>query len=141
MYAFDAFFVQFFYLSLVDDLTMQPPCFTRVLRVLREVRDGISDVGEVPLEIRGVIDLQLIENQINHRVFSWTDCTNLVSCVVQIIKRVQMPARDASLSLEWDKVRLAMEATSSFNAKALVGGLKLLMDRLTILRVDASNLR
>ena len=135
------FFVQFFYLSLVDDLTMQPPCFARVLRLLREVRDGISDVGEVPLEIRGVIDLQHIENQINHRVFSWTDCTNLVSCVVQIIKRVQMPARDASLRIEWDKVRLAMEATSSFNAKALVGGLKLLMDRLTILRVDAANLR
>lgn len=132
---------QFFYISLVDDLTLQPPCFARVIRLLREVRDGISDVGSVHLEIRGVIDLQVIENQINHRVFSWIDCTNLISSIVHIIKRVQLPARDTSLRIEWEKVRLVMEATPSLNAKALVGGLRFLMDRLAILRVDAANLR
>jgi hypothetical protein len=107
-----------------------------VIRLLREVRDGISDVGSVHLEIRGVIDLQVIENQITHRVFSWIDCTNLISCIVHIIKRVQLPARDTSLMIEWERVRLVMEATPSLNAKALVGGLRFLMDRLAILRVD-----
>ena len=125
----------------MDDLTLQPPCFARVIRLLREVRDGISDVGSVHLEIRGVIDLQVIENQITHRVFSWIDCTNLISSIVHIIKRVQLPARDTSLMIEWERVRLVMEATPSLNAKALVGGLRFLMDRLAILRVDAANLR
>jgi hypothetical protein len=74
-------------------------------------------------------------------VFSWIDCTNLISSIVHIIKRVQLPTRDTSLRIEWEKVRLVMEATPSLNAKALVGGLRFLMDRLAILRVDAANLR
>jgi hypothetical protein len=56
---------QAFWDSLVDDLELASPCYVRVLRVLREIRDGISDLAgrrEVTA-IHGVIDLELIKQQ------------------------------------------------------------------------------
>ncbi len=114
-----------------------------MIRVLREVRDGIAEVGTAryAAEIKETIDLELIDQRISSRAFSWTDCRNLITGVVSIIRRIQAPARDASLKAGWDELRVAMEATNVFDALNLVASLKFLLDRLNFLRVDAANAR
>ena len=135
--------LQAFYTSLVSDLTLDPPCYLRVVRLLREVRDGISDVatGRIAQEINETIDLELIDQRISSRAFTWADCRNLITGVVLIIRRMQKPARDASLKAGWDELRTAMEATNVFDALHLVASLKFLLERVNFLRVDAANAR
>ena len=139
----DHLLLQAFYTSLVSDLTLDPPCYLRVVRVLREVRDGISDVatGRVAQEIKEIIDLELIDQRISSKAFTWADCRNLVTGVVLIIRRMQAPRRDASLKAGWDELRTAMEATNAFDALHLVASLKFLLERVNFLRVDAANAR
>jgi hypothetical protein len=139
----DHLLLQAFYTSLVSDLTLDPPCYLRVVRLLREVRDGISDVatGRIAQEINETIDLELIDQRISSRAFTWADCRNLITGVVLIIRRMQKPARDASLKAGWDELRTAMEATNVFDALHLVASLKFLLERVNFLRVDAANAR
>ena len=48
---------QAFWDSLADDLRLANPCFTRVVRVLLEVRDAIVDLAGVEADtIREIID-------------------------------------------------------------------------------------
>lgn len=114
-----------------------------MIRVLREVRDGIAEVSTSrnAEEIKEIIDIELIEQRISSRAFTWIDCRNLVTGAVMIIRRIQAPARDASLKACWDELRTAMEATNVFDALNLVAALKFLLGRLDFLRVDAANAR
>jgi hypothetical protein len=135
--------LQAFYDSLVGDLTLPLPCYFRVIRVLREVRDGIAEISTSrnAEEIKEIIDIELIEQRISSRAFTWIDCRNLVTGAVMIIRRIQAPEREASLKAGWDELRTAIEATNVFDALNLVAALKFLLGRLDFLRVDAANAR
>ena len=52
--------MQAFYDSLVGDLTLPLPCYFRVIRVLREVRDGIAEISTSrnAEEIKEIIDIE-----------------------------------------------------------------------------------
>ena len=137
--------MQAFYDSLVGDLTLHIPCFVRVIRVLREVRDSIMivEVGSFRYaqEIKDILDIELVDQRISSNAFTWADCRNIISGVALIIRQIQSPARDDSFKASWNELRVAMEATDVFDALILVAALKFMMDRVNFLRIDAANAR
>ena len=127
----------------MGDLTLHIPCFVRVVRVLREVRDGIVDIGTAryALEIKDILDIELIDQRISSNAFTWADCRNIIAGVSVIIRQIQAPARDETFKTGWTELRVAMEATDVFDALILVAALKFMLDRINFLRIDAANAR
>ena len=131
---------------MADDLRLAAPCFVRVLRVLREVRDGIAEVagGRESGAINETIDLAFIERQVGLDVYSGDNCQNLVCSVVSIIRRIQSPRRDAELRTMWREVEVSMAEAFSSNGdwpRALCKALEFLLGRVSALRIDAANAR
>jgi hypothetical protein len=129
---------------LVEDLKFAAPCYVRVLRVLREIRDGIIDLAgsKEAHAIEEAIDLDLIKQQTELCAFGWVCCKRLVASVLVIIMRIQSPSRDASTSERWRKVGLEMEqAEREDQDRIFCGALEFLLDLVNILRIDAANTR
>ena len=137
-------FHQAFWDSLVDDLRLAAPCYARVLRVLAEIRDGISELAG-PWEsesIREAVDLDFIRQQVAAGLYGWDSCTGLVAGVVAVIQRVQAPGRDAETRAKWTEVGAAMRgAAAEERPRALCKGLALLLERVNAMRIDAANAR
>jgi hypothetical protein len=138
-------FHQAFWDSLVDDLKLLPtPCYVRVLRVLAEIRDGISDLaGSIEASaIHEAVDLDFIKRQVELGVYEWDNCKRLVGTVVGIIKRLQAPRRDADMQEKWLTVGSSMLVTpDSDRPRVLCKALEFMLDRINILRIDAANAR
>ena len=83
-------FHQAFWDSLVSDLCLDTPCYTRVLRVLAEIRDGIHDLAGTrdSCNIMEAVDLDFIRTQAERGLFSWQDCVRLITAVFGIIQQV-----------------------------------------------------
>ena len=79
-----------FWDSLVDDLCLDMPCYTRVLRVLAEIRDGIHDLAGTrdSCNIMEVIDLDYICQQAERGLYGWPECTRLISGIFGVIQQV-----------------------------------------------------
>ena len=123
-------FHQAFWDSLDGDLMLTPPCFTRILRVLAEIRDGIQDATGGCACIGTVIDVPFIEAQLAAGAFDATSCATLAASIVDVIKRLQSAERAAATQSEW---------------AALDGGvcktLEFLLGRVNTMRIDAANAR
>jgi hypothetical protein len=138
-----------FWDSIADDLRLGRPCFTRVLRVLREARDGLmelsaSDNGGVRTAVQSSIDLPLLEQQMNHDAFAWNDRIELVGNIVASIVRIQSPCRDIETRAAWATAAAAMRAAAtdeSAQPVAFCEALRFLLDRVNVLRIDAANTR
>ena len=137
-------FHQAFWDSLTDDLRLATPCYARVLRVLSEVRDGLKDLAgdREAAATDEVIDLDLIRQQADAGQVEWSSCHALVGAVVQIVQRVQAPARDDDTRDKWAAVQRQMvEAGEEAQPRAFVRGLEFLLDRVNMMRIDAANAR
>ena len=134
---------QAFWDSLVDDLILDRPCYVRVLRVLCEIRDGISEVAgsRESASIHEAIDLDFIRQQADLGAFGWDSCKNLVGAVVGIIRRVQAPKRDTETQERWVAVGGDMLADDADRPRVLCKALEFLLDRVNMLRIDAANAR
>jgi hypothetical protein len=73
----------------VDDLILTPPCYVRALRVLGEIRDGISDLGGSRVNAEELIDVRFIGEQAQAGAFTWDNCRALACRVVAQIQRMQ----------------------------------------------------
>jgi hypothetical protein len=136
-------FHQAFWDSLVDDLKLLPtPCYVRVLRVLAEVRDGISELaGGIEVSaIHEAIDIDFIRRQVELGVYEWDDCKRLVGMVVGVIRRLQAPNRDADTQEQWLTVGSNMLAATD-RPRALCKALEFMLDRINMMRIDAANTR
>jgi hypothetical protein len=149
-----ASFHRAFWDSLADDLRLAPPCYVRVLRVLREIRDGVAEVagGREAARIGEVVDLELIQQQADAGVWTWAGCAGLMGGVVEVVRRVQAPARDAETSAGWAAVQEEMAGLAEAGARggaeaagagagAVCRGLEFLLGRVSALRIDAANAR
>ena len=137
-------FHQAFWDSLVDDLRLSTPCYARVLRVLAEIRDGISDLaGSREADtLRELVDLDFIRQQANAGLYEWSSCSRLVASLVQVIQRTQAPKRDAETRTKWAAIEEAMHtATPEQHARAFCQALEFLLDRVNAMRIDAANAR
>lgn len=133
---------QAFWDSLVDDLRLDLPCYVRLLRVLAEVRDGISDLSSAQ-DIREVLDTDLIRQQADAGAFRWPECVALVQNTVAIIQRVQAPRRDDETKAKWAAVLegLRSAAGKSEQARAFCVAIEFLLERVNAMRIDACNAR
>ena len=52
-----------FWASVIDDVRLPIPVYTRVFRVIQEVHDGIKDVCSVSIDVGAVIDMELLKTQ------------------------------------------------------------------------------
>jgi hypothetical protein len=137
---------QAFWDSLASDLSFAPPCYVRVLRVLREIRDGVAEVSGAreSAAINEVIDVDHIGRQAELGIYCWRSCQNLVSAVAGVIRRVQAPARDAEMQALLVASRTTMEAAADdvgAQPGALAKALEFLLGRVSALRIDAANAR
>ena len=132
---------------MTDDLRLVEPCFVRVLRVLREVRDGITEVGNgaaAVARISEIIDIDFISRQAEAGAYDWDSCRNLVAGIVQVLQWVQAPARDADTRARWANVDAVMRQAEDNHAEqpgALCQALSFLVQRVSLLRIDAANAR
>ena len=137
-------FHQAFWDSLVDDLKLTPPCYVRVLRVLAEVRDGISELtGSIqPTNISEVVDLDFIKQQAEKGLYNWENCMRLVGSVVAVIQQDQSTKRDEDTILRWRPVAKSMEeAEAAEQPRAFCKALEFLLNRVNVMRIDAANAR
>jgi hypothetical protein len=138
-------FHQAFWDSLADDLRLAQPCYGRVIRVLAEIRDGVSDlVGKPGGDIHQIIDIEHITTQASAGAISWSDYKSLVAAVVIVIQRIQAPKRDDETRQKWkDAGRLLIQADAQAEdqPRALCKSLEFLLDRVNAMRVDAANAR
>lgn len=135
-----------FWDSLVDDLELTPRCYVRVLRVLREIRDGLRDlIGHRESEsINETIDIEHIEHQVSENAITWPGCKSLIAAIVGIIRRGQAPKRDGETQQKWVEVgrlMLAADSQSEDQPRVLCGALEFLLDRVNAMRIDAANSR
>lgn len=124
-------------------MKLPTPCFVRVLRVLTEIRDGIAELAgsRQSQAIREVIDIDFIKRQTELGVYDWISCQRLIGAVVDIIRRVQSPERDASTLERWNVVRSSMTGSDIEWPLVLCNALEFLLDRVNVLRIDAANAR
>jgi len=137
-------FHQAFWDSLVDDLKLATPCYVRVLRVLSEIRDGISDLAgsREAGSIAEAVDLSYINQQAEAGLYDWDSCQKLVSTIVAIVMRVQAPKRDDETKAKWKEVEKRMkDAQSEDQPRELCKALEFLLDRVNAMRIDAANAR
>jgi hypothetical protein len=136
-------FHQAFWSSLADDLRLESPCYVRVLRVLREIRDGIIDLAgsRASEKISEAIDLEFIARQAEIGVYEWADFKRLVGSVVNVIRMIQAPKRDTETQALWAKVGENMLAVNADRSIMLCKALEFLLDRVNILRLDSANAR
>ncbi len=117
----------------------------RVIRVLAEIRDGINDIAgsQEKSAINEVIDIGFIETQTEKALYDWDSCKRLVGQVLAIIQRIQSPKRDAETMERWKIVAIEMQNSDHGEKKpeAFCQALEFLLDRLSILRIDAANTR
>jgi hypothetical protein len=136
-----------FWDSLADDLRLAQPCYTRVLRILRELRDGVSELeggGADPhgTAIATVIDIDFITARVELGAMPWVDAKHLVGGIVTVMRRIQSPLHDFAMLEKWREVDIRMIAAGADDyAHVLCGALEFLVDRLNAMRIDAANAR
>ena len=164
-------FQEGFWQSVAEDPLSNPPVYNRVLRVLREISDGIYEFpSRAPLqryvgiiapgsdEVENLVVPPSDDNnpaqgivvdhfdalllQIVNGAFGWDDCKALVSGFVETIAARLEPAGEEEFLAQWAEVSLAMDsATPEEQPATLCRALRFLMDRVTIMRIESANLR
>ena len=158
-----------FWRSVAEDLLSIPPVYNRVLRVLREINDGVDEFrGPAPLQrnigiiapgsdevenlvvppsdennqAQGiVVDFDALLLQLANGAFGWDDCKGLVAGFVETIVALE-PAGEEEVLAQWAEVSLAMDsATPEEQPATLCRALQFLMDRITIMRIESANQR
>ena len=132
--------MQAFWKSLVEDLKLAPPTYARVLRVLEEIRDGLKGLGAST--ISEVIDIDFISLQVDKRVYGWECCTALITSAVETNKRIQASKRAEETNAKWLVIEASMrDASESEQPSAFCKALEFLLDRVSAMRIDNSNLQ
>ena len=137
-------FHQAFWDSLVSDLSLAVPCYTRIVRVLVEIRDGISVLAGPQEAIADVIDIDFLRQQSEAGALGWEICARIIVAVVDVIRRTQVPAREAETASKWADVQSSMleaEAHVGRQPRTFCGALEFLIDRINAMRIDAANAR
>ena len=131
-----------FWNSLVDDLNLQVPCYVRVIRVLKEIRDGITDLaGSREPTIIEILDLDFIERRAEAQTYTIHDDMQLIASVYQVIKRVQAPIRDEQTTERWLALQNQQDQDQQSATQRICKGIEFLLECVNLMRIDASNSR
>jgi hypothetical protein len=118
-------FADAFWKSLSDDLRLQPPCYTRVLRVFTEIKDGINDLSRggsgvsITSKINEIIQPELLLMIAKAGDFSWKSCVVLVESVMYTLRTFQkalnfeqISCKDGDAARTWDDMNKEMQAVA-----------------------------
>jgi hypothetical protein len=131
-----------FWDSLVSELALRPnPCFTRVMRVIEEIRSSLCELGGVwPMEV----DTDQLQTRAAAGSMAWEDFVAVVRSILAAIRRTQSPARVDETNARWAVVCASLEAAADSEPdqpRAFCGALEFLLDRTSVLRIDSANAR
>jgi len=131
-----------FWDSLISELTLRPnPCFTRVMRVIEEIRSSLCDLGGVwPMEV----DTAQLQTRAVAGSMAWEDFVAVVRSILAAIRRAQSPARVDETNARWAVVCESLEAAADSDPdqpRAFCSALEFLLDCINIIRIDSANAR
>lgn len=135
-----------FWESIKDDLKLSPPDFSKMIRILDEIRGAIHEMaGDLEKhEINMIIDIPYIRDQTRQGLFGWTSLTALVNAVFQVCKKVQAPKRDDQTKSMFLEVQTKMaEASTAMHLQgaALCQALDTMLIVVNFMRIDGANAR
>lgn len=134
-----------FWNSLTDDLMLETPCFTRAIRVMREIYDGVEDLQSksLPCHISGMVNIEAVCEKARSGNFTWPDMSLFLNMVIGVINETQAECLSIDTENKWAVFETYMKSTSENLAQARVFcmGLELLLDRVNAMRVHAVNCR
>ena len=136
-----------FWQSLVDDLKLEVPAYSRLLRVIQEIHDGILDfVGAENNMVRSIImqclDTKKIEQQFIRGEFNWEQRKLLITYTAGMFQIPESPNRYDQAEETWNEMRKKMdEASREEEEVVFCDALEYLLNRLNALRTDAANKR
>ena len=135
--------LQQFWESVADDLRLSVPCYVRVFRVLRDIKDALCELagGREVSATMELLDVDFIKRQLKNGAFSLEDCKRLFVSVVGIIRRIQAPKRDAEVNDKWKLLSDDMILGGGDQPKAFQVALRFMHDQINLLRIDAANAR
>ena len=125
-------------------MQLEPPRYTRVFRILEEIRDGVDQLSGDSSLIDSVLNLPYIEETVS--AFTWHDAKKLVEDVFGVIKSMMTPALAAETTLPWQtilEIMSAADCTFEVNSQptAFRKALEFLLDQARDLRWRAANAR
>jgi hypothetical protein len=144
-----------FWRILFSNLAHTPQSNVLVLNVLKEIKTSIQNVVQNHPEslrmIPEIIDLDLISQTLGEgTILNVMECNGLLTAVVEVIvsihQKLQTPlGRKQETEQKWQEVSTRLRACyaqdQAVQARCVCEALKLVMDRLYLVQVDAANLK
>jgi len=130
-------FERAFWKMTLKDLQSTPQSYRRVFSVITSLKNSLKELAQTEMhqEIEERIDIELIRQQVEEGCF---DCLQIMTTIIEIMKRIQHPNRDAELDTLWAEKRAAMESPSPI---VFCDVFQFLLDRVRLLKMDAANVR
>ena len=135
-------FYRDFFEGLVDDLQLDTPCYTLVIRVLCNIRDHLASFGggRMYAATNAAINVGIIKLKVELELYEWGDCRLLISSITGIIRQVQYPKRDADFNAQWAIIDAEMENCAKCDQPfAFCKALEFLVDSVNTHRIDVTN--
>lgn len=138
-----------FWDCLIADLSLTPPCYTRVVRVLGEIHDGIADLSnnlarKFPLTVSNIINIPAIQQAVDSNSLEWADCTAMLKQLSEMLRRMQAPKRDKGHVQKWVSHYTSLRtADTDVGARPRVfcNALQFILNYVNLIRIDAANTR
>jgi hypothetical protein len=111
------------------------------------VRDGVAELaggGVHAVQIRELVDSELLVQKIQEKALDWTDVRQLLTGIFEIIKKVQCSRRDIETLTMWMEKKEALDTASieiETQPTAFCKTLEFLLGRVNAMRLDAANAR
>lgn len=134
--------MQDFFDGLVDDLQLANPCYTRVVRVLCNIRDHLASFagGRVYAATNAAINVGIIKLKVELELYEWGECRLLISSIVGIIRQVQYPKRDVDFNAQWASIDAEMGSCAKCDQPvAFCKALEFLVNSVNTHRIDVTN--
>lgn len=96
------------------------------------------------MEIRGILDEDLIKQQLRQGIFAWDSVGLLIGSVVSVIERLQAAGRVEETRTKYREIQelfSTMDETPTARPRAMVRALEFLNDRINVMRIDSANAR
>lgn len=133
-------FYDTFWVSVQDDLELQPPVYTRFLRLIREIRDGLVDTGNMGAM---AIDVDFIQQQAVNGAFNQSDIIAFGQQMFNLVLISLLPVHIAESRIRWGEIRALMESVPQGGSLAapITKMCRFLLDSVSYVRIDHANAR
>jgi len=128
----------------LDDLQEMPPNYEKFIGVLEETLEGITSLAasSEKQEIKLIVDIPSIKNQISQGLFSWKNIQTLLYAIFYVFKKVQAPKRDEENDVIFKEVQAKVEEgfqQVEMQPKALCFAMEKMLGIINCMRMDGSN--